>query len=136
LYVAAYTHGFALSNLQRGLNLLEGWCRRWWVKLNGDKSKLIFFSRLRESLNENYKLALFNDMISPETKAKLLGVEFDSKLCFETHIAEICGRENRRINVLRVLSRSGIKSNVLITLYKIYVHPLFEYGSIAFMAAP
>ena len=52
------------------------------------------------------------------------------------HIDDIVGRARARLNVLRVLSRAGTDGKTLINLYKIYVRPLFEYGSAAFIAAP
>ena len=76
------------------------------------------------------------DVISPEEQARFLGVEFDSKLHFSNHISEVCGRANKRLNVLCALSRYGTKTNVMIRLFKAYIRPLLEYGSIAFIAAP
>ena len=136
LWSHAYTTSYAISKLQKGLNCLEGWCRRWRVKLNGDKSKLVFFNRINEQSDENYKIHLFNDVISPEKQARFLGVEFDSRLQFSQHISDVCGRANKRLNVLRALSRYGTKPNIMIRLYKTYIRPLLEYGSIAFIAAP
>ena len=52
LWTAAYTKAFALRKLQKALNSLEGWCRRWRVKLNGEKSKLVFISCIRISILE------------------------------------------------------------------------------------
>ena len=136
LWSHAYTVSYAISKLQKGLNCLEGWCRRWRVKLNGEKSKLVFFNRLNGQSDENYKIHLFNDIISPENQARFLGVDFDSRLKFSHHISDVCGRANKRLNVLRALSRYGTKPNIMIRLYKTYIRPLLEYGSIAFIAAP
>ena len=55
---------------------------------------------------------------------------------FEKHIDDIVGRANTRLNVLRVLSRAGTDGKTLVKLYKLYIRPLFEYGSTAFIAAP
>ena len=64
LYTTAYTEQYATQKLQKGLNFLEGWCRRWRVKLNAGKSKFVIFSRIQEEKRENYKIALFDDIIS------------------------------------------------------------------------
>lgn len=136
LWTAAYTVAFGISKLQKGLNFLEGWCRRWRVKLNGDKSKLLIISRLREKTSETPCLQLFDDIIKPVPTARFLGVEFDSRLNFAPHIQDINGRANKRLNVLRVLSRGGATPSTLTKLYGMYIRPLFEYGSAAFLAAP
>ena len=56
LSTTAYTEQYATQKLQKGLNLLEGWCRRWRVKLNASKSKFVIFSRVQEENQENYNL--------------------------------------------------------------------------------
>ena len=116
--------------------MLEGWCRRWRVKINGDKSNLLFITRTRESIAENLCLHLFDDIIRPNTSAKFLGVEIDSMLSFRKHFESINNRSSRRLNVLKVLAHNGVEATVLMKLYKVYVRPISEYGSAAFIAAP
>ena len=96
----------------------------------------MIFSRLHETVTENYKIALFNDTIEPTSSAKFLGIEFDEKLNFAKHCENILGRANKRLNVLRVTTRAGVDKDVAMRLYKTYVLPLIEYGSISFIAAP
>ena len=134
LWAAAHTRAHAIRTLQKSLDELEGWCRRWRVKLNGDKSNLIFISRARVDDKENHALQLFNDTIRPVNNAKFLGVEFDSALSFKKHTDSIQSRSTTRLNVLKVLARNGVDSKTLIKLYKIYVRPITEYGSAAFVA--
>jgi hypothetical protein len=105
------------------------------VKLNAEKSKLLLITHLREKINENLGLQLFNDVIRPVSHARFLGIEYDDKLTFRQHLSEICGKANKRLNVLRDLARAGTRRKILMSLYKMYVHPLFEYGSISFIAA-
>ena len=124
----------AKQKLQKGLNLLEGWCRRWRVKLNASKSKFVIFSRVQEENQENYKVALFDDVISPSAEARFLGIDFDKRLSFNKHINEITTRANQRMNVLRALSRSRVSAPVIMRLYKVYILSLIEYGSSSFIA--
>ena len=136
LWTSAYTRSFAVFKLQKGLNILEGWCRKWRVKLNGEKSNLVMIARTRERDNENYALQLFNDLIRPTQNAKFLGIEIDKLLSFQKHVDAIYNRATKRLNVLRVLAQSGTDAKTMMKLYKIYVRPIIEYGSISFMAAP
>ena len=114
---------------------MEGWCRKWRVKLNGDKSNLMFISRTRESEEENHAIHLFDDIVRPTTHAKFLGIEIDSHLSFKKHFESIKARSTRRLNVLKVLSRNGVEAAVIMKLYKIYVRPIIEYGCPSFVAA-
>ena len=135
LYAKAFTEQYAIKKLQKGLDLLEGWCRRWRVKLNGDKSNLILISRTREKLDENFGLHLFNDVIRPTQSAKFLGVEIDSMLSFKKHIDSVCDRSTRRLNVLKVLAYNGVDPPTLMKLYKLWkgtfllIHIFVEYCS-------
>ena len=135
LWTCAYTRAFAIRTLQKSLNELESWCRRWRVKLNGEKSNLLFISRNWKDSDENYALHLFDDVIRPVKSAKFLGVEIDSMLSFNKHIDVIQNKSTRRINVLKALARNGVEPKILIRLYKIYVRPILEYGSASFISA-
>ena len=116
--------------------MLEGWCRRWRVKLNGDKSNFMFIERIHPTDNENHCLHLFSDIIRPTNRAKFLGIELDDKLSFKHHFEATNIKAQKRLNVLRVLSRSGTEPKVLVRLYKIYIRSIIEYGSLSFLAAP
>ena len=131
----AYTFDAARLKLQQMINILEGWCRRWRIMLNGDKSNFLKIHRINDSTEEDQSLQLFHDMVQPKTHAKFLGVELDSKLTFTRQITEICSKASKRLAVLRFLSRAGTEPRITIRLYKIYVRSLFESGSIAFIAA-
>ena len=131
----AYTFDAAREKLQQMINILEGWCRRWRIMLNGDKSNFLKIHRIADSTDEDQSLQLFHDIVQPKNHAKFLGVELDSKLAFTRQINEICGKASKRLAVLRFLSRAGTEPKVIIRLYKIYIRSLFESGSIAFVAA-
>ena len=135
LWASAYTRAMAIRKVQKSLNNLEVWCRKWRVKLNGEKSHLLFISRTREKCDENYAIQLFNDTVRPTNCAKFLGIEIDSQLSFRNHFDSIHARASKRLSVLRVLSSAKTEPAVLLKLYKIYIRPLFEYGSSAFVAA-
>ena len=136
LWTEAFTRGYAIRKLQKSLNTLEGWCRRWRVKINGEKSNLLFISRLREEEGENHALQLFDDIIRPVQSAKFLGIEIDSRMSFKKHFESIGNRSSKRLNVLKFLSRSGVEAPILMKLYQCYILSLFEYGCPSFVAAP
>ena len=64
LYATAYTKSYATRKLQKGLDQLECWCRRWRVKLNAEKSRVVYFSRLGTDSEESYKVALYNKVMA------------------------------------------------------------------------
>ena len=126
----------AVRKVQEAVNDIEGWCRRWRVKLNGEKSHLVILSRKRKKLNENLCVHLFNDIVRPVSKAKFLGVEIDSSLRFKDHFQDLALRAEKRLNILRILAWGGTEPKTLLRLYKIYIRSIFEYGSVSFLHCP
>ena len=135
LWAEAYTHRACIYRLQQAINQLESWCRRWRIKLNGAKSNLLIFSRLPNKSGEDLSVQLFNDIVKPTSSAKYLGVLFDDKLSFSEHFNQIELKATKRLNIFKILMKNGVDANTMIRLYKTYVRPLFEYGSISFLPA-
>ena len=126
----------ATLKVQRAVDDIEGWCRKWRVKLNGDKSNLVIFSRKRKKSSENLCILLFNDVVRPVSKAKFLGVEMDTSLRFRDHIQALALKAEKRLNMLKILAWGGTEPKTLIRLYKVFVRSVFEYGSICFLHCP
>ena len=126
----------AVKKLQKSVDDIESWCRKWRVKLNGDKSNLVIISRKRKKPNENLCVLLFNDVVRPVSKAKFLGVEINESLRFKDHIQDLALRAEKRLNILRILAWGGTEPKILLRLYKVYLRSIFEYGSICFLHSP
>ena len=105
------------------------------MKLNGEKSNLLFITKGNNSDKENYALQLFNDVVRPVKQAKFLGIEIDNCLSFKNHFDSITNKATKRLNVLKVLAYNGTEPKTLMKLYKSYIRPIIEYGSIAFISA-
>ena len=126
----------AVRKVQRAVDDIEGWCRKWRVKLNGDKSNLVILSRKRKPPDDNLCVLLFNDVVRPVAKAKFLGVEIDTSLRFKDHVQTLALKAEKRLNMLKLLAWGGTEPKTLIRLYKIYIRSIFEYGAISFLHCP
>ena len=135
LWTNTFTFPAAISRLQKAVNQLEGWCRRWRIKLNGAKSNLLLIHRLHEKPNDDLSIQLFNDIIKPCSSARYLGIQFDNKLKFKDHFMDIESRSTSRLNLFKILVKNGVDNRTLIRLFKTYVRPIFEFGSISFLPA-
>ena len=62
-----------------------------------------------------------------------MGILFDDKLSFSEHFSQIELKATTRLNIFKILMKNGVEANTMIRLYKTYVRPLFEYGSISFL---
>ena len=131
----AYTFNGAMNKLQKSVNMLEGWCRRWRIKLNASKSQLLLIHRQNEKRPDDLSVQLFDGIVSPCDTAKFLGLDIDERLTFRNHFSEKVKKANVRLNVFKMLSRGGVDNATLIRLYKTYIRPLVEYGCISTLAA-
>jgi hypothetical protein len=107
----------AVRKVQAAVDDMERWCRKWRVKLNGDKSQLIIISRKKKEINENLCILLFDDVVRPVQKAKFLGVEIDKTLSLKGHFQDIAAQGEKRINILKALAWGGNRPRDLIKLY-------------------
>ena len=124
----------AVRRIQKAVDDVESWCRKWRVILNGEKSNLVILSRKRKKLDENLCILLFNDVVRPVSKARFLGVEIDNTLRFKEHIQALAQKADKRLNILRILAWGGTEPKTLLRLY--YVRSIFEYGSVSFLHCP
>ena len=77
----------AFQNLQTCLYQLEQWLLGNMLKLNQDKTKLIFFApKQKLHLFKDYELHFGGHVIKPSTTVKNLGAFFDKELTMEKHI--------------------------------------------------
>ena len=64
---------------------------------------------------------------------KFLGITFDSQFTFKKHFEEILGHCNTRYHRIRLLTNRkwGRSPSTILQIYKQYIRPIFEYGSLS-----
>ena len=82
-------------DLQQSLNDISGWCCRNWITLNPTKTKRILMATRQKHqlpLNLNFQTTPIDQV----SKHRLLGVDVDEQLKWQTHINNICRTVSRR----------------------------------------
>ena len=91
-----------------------------------------FFSRKSNSSNLTYRPVKLNNInITRCSHQKHLGVVLDSKLNFNTHVAQKIKKCNKLIGLMQRLSINLLR-NALLTIYKSFVRPHLDYGDILY----
>ena len=98
--------------------------------LNEGKSNYIFFTRTK--LDFDTRLTLNNNILERKYSTKLLGVWLQEDLGWELNTREICKKAYSRLTMLSKLKYAGIKTNDLLTIYKLYIRSVTEYCSVVF----
>lgn len=103
------------------------------LKINSEKSSVMVLGNDITSVKVLYN----NKQIPLVNEKKFLGVIFDNKLTFKSHIDYICHNAMKGINIMRSLAGTfwGSDPNILSTIYKSLIRSHFDYSGIVYMNA-
>ena len=121
--------------LNEDLIFIRAWCIQWCMQLNPVKTKSIIFSRSRTVNPEHPDLNLDNVAIENVKVLKLLGVLFDSKLTFESHLRSVTSAVSQKIGILRKCWVTYRDNAVIRKCFYSFLLPFFEYCAVVWMSA-
>ena len=120
----------SIDKLNRDLQTLGNWAAQWLVQFNPTKTKYLIFSKKIERLVYP-PLYLQNKQLVEVASHKHLGLTLNNKLTWDDHITRICTDAGKRLSVIKRLP-SNITPYTKLQLYKTFVRPVLEYGSVIF----
>ena len=122
------------SDLQQAVDALSEWGRSWRIQFEPTKSQAMVISHHRPPW-KHPPVQFDGVSVLEEESLKLLGVVFDSRLTFRTHLRNIALRGNQRLYFLRrvapLLDAKGREK-----VYRGFVRPVLEYCPLVWMGAP
>lgn len=117
----------ATDNLQKSIDNIFAWTRRWKIRINGDKSVHVNYT-LRKT--ENIQLVLNQTPIPQKGSAKYLGMHLDSRLNWKHHVRQKKIQIKEKMRKLYWLvgpfSELTIENKRL--LYVAIIKPIWIYG--------
>ena len=121
------------DKLQPTINSLLEYAAKWRIGLNANKTNELIFGYRKPKITNSNKLNINNQEIKITEKAKFLGITFDKNLTFKQHIKITNNKAYIRTTKLKSIynKHHGPSEKTMIRLYKIFVRPLFEYGTTA-----
>jgi hypothetical protein len=133
--VCAGTVHYAHADLDIMISALEADCTRlidWFdsnhMKANPDKFQAIAFGK--RTHNKNISLKVGNFDIPCEEEVKLLGVTLDFLLSFDKHIADLCKKTSRQLNVLKRIGHY-LNRECKLLIYHSFILSNFNYCPLA-----
>ena len=118
-------------NLQKMLDNVSYWCNKWQMKVNIDKTKILYFRNKRKSITK-YEFKINNCKINLTGNYRYLGVILDEYLTFE-----LCPRtlaESGIIALSSIISKFKQFKNIgYYTFTKLYdtgVNSVISYGQV------
>lgn len=117
------------AELQMALGKLVNWCERNKIDINIEKTYHMKFTRRRtEAVVSCYFIN--NRRIQTVDQIKDLGMIFDRKLTFKTHIKNVVIKLNQQIAAARRFAKEIGSRRIILNIFKQYLIPLHDYGSI------
>lgn len=123
------------KKMQAAIVDVEKWANKWGFKLSVEKTKVICFSRRHKVTPISMKL--YEQPLELVKTVRFLGVWFDEKLTWNTHLDKVKNKCKKVINILRCLSGQewGASRVALQNIYWALMRSVFDYGCIAYMSA-
>jgi hypothetical protein len=100
--------------IQKDINEIMEWSRKWKIKINADKTEYCIFSRLKQHPGHTI-LKLNNKILKYNRNPKLLRVTLDEKLNFGQLIQNIEKKAGNSLGMLREIKELGqMKTKLLL----------------------
>ena len=115
-------------HLQQCLNRNEDWATRNGFKFSKSKTQCIHFC-LQRKIHADPALYIYGSQIPVVDESKFLGVIFDQKLSFISHIKYVKAKCLKALNLLKVLSHTswGADRTALLHLYRSLIRSKLDY---------
>ncbi len=116
------------SHMQEIMSNLEKWVLSNKMEINAAKTKDMWISFKKTCLVPQPVSVKGKDLQRVEV-FKLLGINVQSDLKWNSHISDILRRAAKRIYQLRICREARLPKEVGLTTYLTKIHPLLEYAS-------
>ena len=120
----------SVENLQKQINTLYDFCKRWGMKVNTDKTK-VMVCRNGGPLRRIETWNLGNEKVEPTSYYKYLGVVFSSRLVWSKTVQTLADQAQKAINMLNTFeSKHGkLSYKCAFTIFDKMIAPILLYGS-------
>jgi hypothetical protein len=121
----------AEQNIQPYLADIHTWTQNNNLHLNASKTTATLFTPDPAEYQTKLNLSINTTPLPYTHTPKILGVTFDTKHTYSTHINNTCTKARKTINILKALQAThwGKQKETLLNTYKTITRPILEYAS-------
>ena len=133
---AASRMAVAERKLQLTLDRIVSWAEKHGFKFSASKTCVMHFCRIR-GVHPDPDIFLNGQRISCVDETRFLGLIFDRKLTWESHLKDLKNKCLKALEIFKILSHTcwGADRKHLLQLYKALVLPKLEYGCEVYSSA-
>ena len=119
------------ERLQASSDAFQCWCATWKLQIQPTKTAMVYFSpHPRKKYKNKLEIQVNKVNIKPQESARYLGVTFDRKLNWRSHIEKVEAKVASRTSLPRFISRSSpnANDNTMINIFKSLVRTVTMFG--------
>ena len=102
IYVSDHINNEIIRKLENDISILSKWFWDNYMKLNGDKCHLMFFSSIK---NTSLSIRIDNEVIAESSEEKLLGITLDKTLPFKSQVTSLYKRAKQKLHALSRIAK-------------------------------
>ena len=121
--------------MNRDLNRVCVWCNLWGMKLNTSKTKTMIVSRSCTVHPQLTPLTLDGTVLKESADRVILGVTFDAKMTFKTHLRSVSSAAAERLGIMRKSWQVFHDRLLLLRSFWSFVLSVFEYCAAVWCSA-
>ena len=121
----------AQAKLQLYLQEIASWTQQNQLHLNPDKTTSTLFTPDPAEYSTQLTLNIDNVVIPTVKNPKILGLTFDPKLTYNSHIRKTSDKARNTLKLLKALTSTkwGKQKETIVATYKAITRPILEYAS-------
>ena len=117
------------TKIEMDVQDLDGWSNSNFLKLNPSKCKVMQICFKSKDPPPAPSLKIGGKELEVVTETKLLGLNVQSNLSWESQVDSMVSKGSRRLYMLNRLKRFGLPVEDLVSVYVSYVRPVVEYAT-------
>lgn len=120
------------SRLQVAINKIHSYFTRWRLKINSEKTQAIFFTRRRKAkFLPNRKLTVKNVEVDWISQVKYLGILFDNKLNFASHVTNVILKTQKYVKIFYpfICRKAKLLKKTKIIMFKVVFQAIMRYAA-------
>lgn len=126
---------YIVKKLQQAIDKVEAWSLKWGFRFSENKTKFMFFTK--KKVGNDINLTLYGRNLERVNEFKYLGLLFDSRLTWKSHINKVVEKCKKVLNVMRCLRGRdwGASRSCLKTVYVALIRSVLDFGCVVYQSA-
>lgn len=130
LYVSSLKPEMAAIYLQRALDALVEYYKKWRLKLNEAKTEVIMYTRKLTKRKPDFNIEMGGHVIEWKDEVVYLGLTMDSRLNWKSHMAKAHTKARKAVGAMKPIfnRRSPLLPRTKLLVYYSLIRPVLTYA--------